>query len=38
METVAALALVTDHVGEELLLRNETLPSESEILRSKLSG
>ena len=37
METVEALALVSGHVDEELLLRNEYLAAENEILKSKLN-
>ena len=36
METIEALALVSGHVEEELLIRNEYLAAENRILKSKL--
>jgi len=36
MEAVEALSLVSGHVDEELLIRNEYLVAENEILKSKL--
>jgi hypothetical protein len=38
MEAVEALALVSGHIEEELLLRNEYLAAENKILRSKLEN
>ncbi len=38
MKTIEALALVSGHVDEELLKRNEYLAAENEILRSKIEG
>ena len=36
MEAVEALAIVSGHVEEELLIRNEYLATENQILKSKL--
>ncbi len=36
MKAIEALALVSGHVDEELLIRNEYLAAENEILKSKL--
>lgn len=36
MKAIEALALVSGHVEEELLKRNEYLAAENEILRSKI--
>ena len=36
MEAIEALALVSGHVDEELLIRNEYLAAENKILKSKL--
>ena len=38
MEAVEALAIVSGHVEEELLIRNEYLAAENQILTSKLKG
>jgi putative transposase len=38
MRAIEALALVSGHVDEELLKRNEYLAAENEILRSKIKG
>jgi transposase InsO family protein len=38
MRAIEALALVSGHVEEELLKRNEYLAAENEILRSKIKG
>jgi hypothetical protein len=38
MKAIEALALVSGHVEEELLKRNEYLAAENEILRSKIKG
>ena len=38
MEAIEALTLVSGHVGEEILVRNEYLAAENEILKSKLRG
>ena len=38
MEAAEVLAMVGDHVDEELLLRNEYLAAENEILKSKIEG
>ena len=38
MKSIEALALVSGHVDEELLKRNEYLAAENEILRSKING
>jgi transposase len=38
MKAVEALALITGHVSEEILLRNEHLAAENQILRSKLGA
>ena len=36
MEAVEALAMISGHVEEELLTRNEYLAAENQILKSKL--
>ena len=38
MEAIEALALISGHVEEEFLIRNEYLAAENEILKSKLKG
>jgi len=38
MDTAEVLALVSTHVEEELLLRNECLAAENEMLKSRVGG
>ena len=38
METTELMAIVSGHVNDELLKRNEYLAAENEILRSKIVG
>jgi len=38
MKAIEALALVSGHVDDELLKRNEYLAAENEVLRSKITG